>query len=330
MSVSQKSSYSDILRPMDDKFIAEVKSVSEQYPDDDIVQVNDDGTVTLELPTSILDTPTPYESQPDGSVSRMRKTRAFRAFYRATSRLSDLGSKPSLGYGELGQIIVARSLLTYARDQARGNRRTTPELYMRIDVNEALADITAFTGSIIETHDQPRMVEAYEQLFFPGAYEKLLDVGREVMKRRREPNTGKSRAAFNGFSQELVFHLLQYRQQNGLRFSTPASVYDDYFRSDQPFDATAFNLKLGREKAVKAQIKTWPDQLEDRGEEGFRVIYGSTDLHNVQGDIFWHNTLQADRDLPTLSALLDEAAGDTTSSAKLDEITTRLHSRLFS
>lgn len=332
MTTRNRSHLSEVLRPIDDELIAKLNHAKEleDAGDNDTLEIHDDGTMSLNLPVAIFDTPTPYETRPDGSVSRMKKTRGFRALYRASERLAELGAQPSLSYEELGQVWVARALLSYAQQEAQKDPKVTPELYMRAQLSESLANITALTGSIIETHDQPRMIEAYEELFFADTYERLLEVGRELVKKHREPNTGRVRARYSGFAHELVFHLLQFRQQNALRFSTAASVYEDYFQEGQRFDATAFNLKLGREKSVHVQIKTHPEQLAPGSAEDFRVIYGTADLHNMIGDDFWHDTLQAGRALPTLSALLDEAAGDTTNNAKLDAITTRLHSRLFS
>lgn len=334
-----QSHLSRILKPLSEGELEQIRQDIEndkQHYDPDAeavdpIQIDEDGTITLNLPVFIVDAPTPYETKPKGTMSRLMKTRSFRALYRASESLSKLGDQPQLSYKDMGSMWVSRALLSYAGEEAKKDPDVTPEFYMRAQLSEALADVTAYTGSIIETHDQPRMVESYEKLIFAGIYDKLVDIGQEVMERYHDPaSTSDERISYSGFAHELVLHMLQYRRGSALRFSTAASVYDDYMRDEQRFDATVYNLKVGREKSVDVQVKTRRKQLEDDRSGVIRVVYGAHDLHNTSGNGFWRGTLQASRELPTLSAILYEAVGETSGSVKLDQITERLHSKLFS
>lgn len=332
MSLPSETPPPDVFRPLSNVELDELARAHEaQESDDNFVRVDDDGTITFEIPAAIVDTPTPYEIKPraEGVVGRMMKTHSFRAHYRATEQLSKLGAQSSLSYMAMGQIFTARALLAYAKEEALDNPDVTPEFYLRIQLAEAMSHITAYTGSIIETHDQPRMVESYEKLFIPDVYDELIALSSEVQQKIWSAR-GEERASYSGFAHELVFHLMHYRRKSAERFTTAASVYDDYFRKGQRFDATAYNLEVGQEKSVDVQIKTRPEQLELADDADIRVVYGGQDLHNVRNDVFWEDTMQTDRPLPTLSALIDEAAGDTMDSEKLDQIAERLHNKLFS
>ena len=289
----------------------------------------DDTEMYIDLPAEIVDRPTPIE-QGDGTVEKMQRTRSFRAFYRATEQLEALAAKPTLDPEGLSTLVGSQLLLTFAQQAAETDRKVTPELHMRIQLSHALASVKAYSGAIFETRDEPRMMEAYEKLFFENTYEDLASVGYAIVQKDREPKTLKQARAYNGFAHEVAFHLIHYRRKSALRFTTPASVRNDYFRPGERFDATAFNLKLGRERRVDVQIKSQASPSPVTHTDNFRMIYGHEDLYNVASHPFWSNSPLGNESFPTLMALLDEAAGDTSSSAQLDAVANRLHDRLFS
>ena len=286
--------------------------------------------IEFELPLIIVDTPTPLEKG-DGTIQRMWRTRSFRAFYRAANRLSAIAQKSELEYEDISAISGGVILLSWADQEAEKDPNVTPDMQLRIKMTRALAFVTGYSGKIIAANEDERMQESFQKLFFGGTHESLAEVGIEVLEKYRQPKTEHEATHFAGFEQEVTFHLLNHRKESALRFSTSASAYDDYFRDGTRFDAMAHNLKIGRERSVPVQIKTHKaDFSSAKSEDGVVTIYGKQDLRNVQGDPFWADTMQADSPFPTLTALIDEAAGETVDSAKLDEISRRLHSRIFS
>lgn len=286
--------------------------------------------IEFELPLTIIDTPTPLEKG-DGTVQRMWRTLSFRAFYRVANRLSEIAQKSKLDHDDIAAISGGVILLSWADQEAEKDPNVTPDMQLRIKMSRALAFVTGYSGQIIATNEDERMQDSFQKLFFGGTHESLTEVGMEVLEKYHGPKTEHEATHFAGFAQEVTFHLLNHRKKSSLRFSTSASAYDDYFRNGTRFDAMAHNLKIGRERSVPVQIKTHKADFTNRKSvDGVVTIYGKQDLCNVQGDPFWVDTIQAESPFPTLTALIDEAAGDTTDSTKLDEISSRLHSCLFS
>lgn len=266
------------------------------------------------------------------TVKDMLASQSFRTYITATRILDDLANEERLdSSGGLNDLTIVQDLLTNAYEKSQIESNVTPSLPLQIAMTAALAPIRAQTGAIVASRGDERMRRAYESLFFPQAYQDLIVVGKETMRSVYKPMTENERQHYSGFAQEITFHLLHYRDLSAWRFTTPASVRDDFFRKGEKFDALAHNLKLGRERTTKVQIKRQLNRFAlPNPHSDVRTIYGKQDMHNIADDPFWEDSLQADHEFPTLMALIDEHAGDTSSKMKLDAIAARLHSRLFS
>jgi len=288
-----------------------------------------DVELPLDTLNRVLDLPVPYE-QESGVVSRMRRTKAFRGYFHASTMLGQLGEKSKKSVFDMSLFMGSLGILELAEEAAEGDPNVTADLGMRIRLTKALAPITARTREIADTRLEPRTVAAHEALFFTDAYEGLAGLGYELLDKFRAPKTSREAADYTGFAHELTFHLMNYRKIDALRFSTQASVYDDYFSKTTRFDVTAHNLKPELERHVRAQIKAQRLDFHTDPDDDVKMIYGKQDMFNFARHAFWENTPQADSPFPTLTALLDEEAGIPTDSERLDEIAVRLHSRLFS
>lgn len=285
--------------------------------------------VPVDLIDRVLEIQTPLEKKP-GAVHRMRTTKSFRGFYHATNMLERLSTKTSLRPVDLGQLLICEAVLASSEEMAETDPKVTADLAMRIKLARTLSPITARLAGIADTRHEQRTTSSYEALFFVDAYEAMAGIGYELMNRFRAPKTEVESAEYTGFAQELTLHLMQYRKMSARQFTTPATVRDDFFRKGTRFDLIAHNLTPVDEQHVRAQVKAQRHEFGEEPQDGTKMIYGKQDMHNSARHPFWEHTMQAESPFPTLTALLDEAAGDTMDSEKLDTIAAHLHNKLFS